>query len=78
MTGQCRVEPISLASTAIRAAKEGRVNTLYKGFTPLSPDDVADVVAYVVNAPAHVNILEVIVMPTAQRSITVIHREERA
>ena len=54
---------------------EKRVETLYKGFQPLSPDDVADVVAYVVSVPAHVNILDVVVMPTAQRSISVIHRE---
>ena len=54
---------------------EQRVEKLYKGFQPLSPDDVADVVAYVVSVPAHVNILDVVVMPTAQRSISVIHRE---
>jgi serine 3-dehydrogenase len=54
---------------AARAAK------LYEGFQPLSPDDVADVVAYVVNLPEHVNILDVIVVPSAQRNVYVIDRE---
>jgi serine 3-dehydrogenase len=54
---------------------EDRVKALYQGFKPLSPDDVADVVSYVVNAPEHVNIFDVVVMPTAQRSVHVIHRD---
>ena len=54
---------------------DSRVQALYKGFRPLSPDDVADVVAFVVNAPEHVNVFDVVVLPTAQRSVNVIHRE---
>ena len=54
---------------------EQRVEKLYEGFRPLSPDDIADVVSYVVNAPEHVNILDVIVLPTAQRNAYVVHRE---
>lgn len=52
-----------------------RVEALYQGFRPLSPDDVADVVSYVVNAPEHVTIADVLVMPTAQRSVHHIFRE---
>ena len=55
---------------------EARVETLYQGFRPLSPDDVAEVVAYVLNVPEHVTSSDVIVMPTAQRSVHHIHREE--
>ena len=39
-------------------------------------DDIADVIAYVVNLPPHVNILNVLVMPSAQRSMFVIDRNE--
>jgi len=60
------------------AGDEARVDTLYQGFRPLSPDDVAEVISFVVNAPAHVTISDVIVMPTAQRSVHHIHREEPA
>ncbi len=51
-----------------------RVKKLYEGFRPLSPDDVADAVAYVANLPEHVNILDLIILPAAQRSIGVIDR----
>ena len=51
-----------------------RATKLYEGFRPLSPDDVADAVAYVVNLPEHVNILDLIILPAAQRSVTVIDR----
>jgi 3-hydroxy acid dehydrogenase/malonic semialdehyde reductase len=55
-----------------------REANLYKGFRPLSPDDVADVVAYVVGLPEHVNILDVVLLPTAQRSVHTIHRDPTA
>jgi len=54
-----------------------RAKGLYEGFRPLSPDDVADAVAYVVNLPAHVNVLDLVVVPAAQRSVTVIDRAGR-
>ena len=56
---------------------EARAKQLYEGFRPLSPDDVADAVSYVVNAPEHVNIADLIILPAAQRSVHVIDREKR-
>ena len=53
-----------------------RARATYRGFTPLSADDIADVIAYVVNLPPHVNILDVLIMPAAQRSMFVIDRKE--
>ncbi|HWO88263.1 MAG TPA: SDR family NAD(P)-dependent oxidoreductase [Gemmatimonadales bacterium] len=53
-----------------------RAREVYRGFRPLSPDDVADVVTYVAALPPHVNILDVVVLPTAQRNVYVIDREE--
>jgi len=54
----------------------GRANDVYKGVKPLSADDVADVILYVANLPDHVNILDVVMMPTAQRAATLVHRQE--
>ncbi|HEV2749540.1 MAG TPA: SDR family NAD(P)-dependent oxidoreductase [Gemmatimonadales bacterium] len=51
-----------------------RAKTVYQGFTPLSADDVADAIAYVVNRPEHVNILDLVIMPTAQRNVYVVDR----
>jgi 3-hydroxy acid dehydrogenase/malonic semialdehyde reductase len=53
---------------------QSRVDKVYEGFTPLSPDDVADVISYVVNAPENVNILDVVMVSTAQRSVHHVHR----
>ncbi len=44
-----------------------RAAAVYSGTRPLSADDVADAVAYVANAPEHVDILNLVMMPTAQR-----------
>ncbi len=52
----------------VRAAK------VYEGMTPLTPEDVADAVLYCVSRPAHVNISEIILMPTDQSSSVMIHR----
>ncbi|OGU00655.1 MAG: NAD(P)-dependent oxidoreductase [Gemmatimonadetes bacterium GWC2_71_10] len=52
-----------------------RVKQTYEGFRPLAPEDVAEVVGFVVNLPEHVNLLDTIVLPTAQRNVYVIHRE---
>lgn len=45
-----------------------RAATVYEGFHPLTPEDIADAVSYVVNTPPHVNIQELVIMPTAQRN----------
>jgi 3-hydroxy acid dehydrogenase/malonic semialdehyde reductase len=57
------------------AGDVARAKLVYEGFRPLSPDDVADVVSYIVNLPPHVNILDAIVLPAAQRNVYVIDRE---
>lgn len=52
-----------------------RARTVYAGFEPLTAVDVADAVRYIVNAPDHVNITDLVIMPTAQRNPYLIHRE---
>ena len=39
---------------------------VYDGFTPLTADDVAEVIAFVVTRPWHVNIDRVVMKPVAQ------------
>jgi NADP-dependent 3-hydroxy acid dehydrogenase YdfG len=51
-----------------------RARKVYEGFQPLRADDVADAIAFVVNAPEHVNILDLVMVPTAQRNIYVVDR----
>jgi NADP-dependent 3-hydroxy acid dehydrogenase YdfG len=51
-----------------------RAKAVYDGFEPLTAVDVADAVRYVVNAPDHVSITDLVIMPTAQRNPYLIHR----
>lgn len=46
----------------------------YKGFTPLKAEDVAEVVYYVTTLPKHVNINDMLIMPTAQANAGRIHK----
>jgi len=52
-----------------------RADSVYKGFKPLSAEDVADVVFYVTSLPPHVNINELVLMPTSQASSMHFHKK---
>ena len=45
-----------------------RAAAVYKGFEPLNAEDIAETIWFVVSRPAHVNINDMIVMPTVQAS----------
>jgi len=52
-----------------------RAANLYKGIKPLTGDDIADVAVYAANAPAHVQIAEVLILATHQANGSVIVRK---
>jgi len=52
-----------------------RADNVYKGITPLTGADIADVAFYAANAPKHVQIAEVLILATHQANGSVIHRE---
>ena len=52
-----------------------RADKVYQGLEPLSPDDIAEAVVWCATRPPHVNVSEVIVMPTAQASTMLVHRK---
>jgi NADP-dependent 3-hydroxy acid dehydrogenase YdfG len=54
---------------------EERAARVYKGVKPLTPEDVADVIVWVVNRPAHVNIARVSMTPVQQANSILFHRE---
>lgn len=58
------------------AGDAARAKKVYEGFTPLTTDDVADVILYILNQPDNVNILDVVMTSTAQRSVHHVHRKE--
>jgi 3-hydroxy acid dehydrogenase / malonic semialdehyde reductase len=54
---------------------EAKARKVYDGFEPLHPDDVAEVVHYVTSLPLHININDLLLMPTAQATATQILRK---
>lgn len=46
-----------------------RAGNTYNGLTPLSPGDVAEAVIFAANRPDHVNVSEVVILPTDQASV---------
>ena len=55
---------------------KARAAALYEGFEPLTGEDVANAVVYCASCPPHVNISEIIIMPTDQASMTMINRAQ--
>ena len=54
---------------------EARANKVYEGLMPLNADDVAEAVWFALSRPAHVNINDMLIMPTAQANITTVVRK---
>lgn len=74
----CTVDP-GLVETEFSVVRfhgdKDRADNVYKGLKPLSGDDIAETVYYCASRPSHIQICEVIMFPTAQRSATIVHRE---
>ena len=51
-----------------------RAETVYANMQPLTAQDVAEVIVFCATRPAHVNVSEVLVLPTDQSGATLVHR----
>lgn len=52
-----------------------RAEGVYKGMTPLRGEDIADIILYTLNSPAHVVLADITVLPTAQASAAMVRRD---
>lgn len=52
-----------------------RAEAVYNGFVPLTPQDVAESIAFAVTRPAHVVVADMTLFPVAQASATVLRRD---
>ncbi len=52
-----------------------RAASTYKGIQPLTGDDIADLILFVLTRPAHVVIADLVVFPAAQASATLVNRQ---
>jgi 3-hydroxy acid dehydrogenase / malonic semialdehyde reductase len=57
---------------------EEKAKSVYNGMQPLKPEDIAETIYWVATRPAHVNINDVIIMPSVQASATNVIRDSNA
>jgi hypothetical protein len=53
-----------------------KASTVYKGYDALQASDIAEVVAFVVTRPPHVNVADLLVLPSAQASSTLVDKTD--
>jgi len=51
-----------------------RAEKVYQGYKALQADDIADIIEFVINRPSHVNIADILVLPQAQATSSIIKK----
>ncbi len=54
---------------------EGKAKDVYRGMQALLAEDIAEIILFTITRPQHVNIADLLVLPTAQASATKIKRD---
>ncbi|WP_420401241.1 SDR family NAD(P)-dependent oxidoreductase [Flagellimonas sp.] len=52
-----------------------RAKTVYQGYQALKAEDIADIIHFVITRPYHVNIADLLVLPTAQAGSTIVNKK---
>ena len=52
-----------------------RAEKVYQGYKALQADDIADIIEFVINRPSHVNIADILVLPKAQATSSIIDKK---
>jgi NADP-dependent 3-hydroxy acid dehydrogenase YdfG len=52
-----------------------QADNVYKGYKALQAEDIAEIIAFAISRPDHVNIADLLVFPTAQASSTIVKKE---
>ena len=52
-----------------------RAEKVYQGYKALQADDIADIIEFVINRPSHVNIADILVLPQAQATSSIIDKK---
>ena len=60
--------------SVVRLGDTDQAKKVYQGWQPLSAQDVADAIVWVATRPLHVNVSEVVLMGTAQASLSKVHK----
>ncbi len=70
------IEPgmVETEFSEVRLGSKEKGRKVYEGMTPLSADDVAESIIWSLNRPAHVNVQELVLFPTDQPAVGMVHR----
>lgn len=73
----CAINPglVETEFSQVRFKGDANANDTYKGYKALQPEDVADIIYFTISRPAHVNIADLLVFPTAQASSMLVKKE---
>jgi NADP-dependent 3-hydroxy acid dehydrogenase YdfG len=73
----CTVDP-GLVETEFSIVRfrgnQERAQDVYKGIHALRPEDVAEAILFCATRPPHVQLAQIVILPTAQASTTLVHR----
>jgi len=54
-----------------------KAKAVYEGLEALTAEDIADIIVFMASRPSHVNIADVVVYPTHQASVSIVHRKNQ-
>jgi len=70
------IEPgmVDTEFSLVRMGSQQKADAVYAGMKPLTAEDIAETISWVLSRPAHINVQELVVYPTAQAHIGLVHR----
>lgn len=60
----------------VRFKGDSKADNVYKGYKALQAEDIAEIILFTVTRPAHVNIADVLVFPSAQANSTTLNKSQ--
>ncbi|MBT8375873.1 MAG: NAD(P)-dependent oxidoreductase, partial [Bacteroidia bacterium] len=58
----------------VRFKGDKKADAVYKGYKALQAEDIAEIIYFTISRPAHVNLADVLVFPTAQANSTTVKK----
>lgn len=56
---------------------ESVAQSIYEGYDALQAQDIANVIYFAATQPKHVTLNDIVIMPTAQASASILHKKEK-
>ncbi len=62
----------------VRLGDKEAAKNVYKGFSPLTPTDIAETIEFIITRQSHININDILIMPTAQANSYTWYKNEKS